>query len=213
MSKDPFIILGVDRETVNQSELEDAYRAKRSIYEEDRFLEGEAGARAARAISEIDQAYRDALDILQSKTEFSGGPATYADVEREIRAKNLNEAQRLLDSISDRDAEWHFLQSVIFYKKGWFAESKVQLETAVNLDPSNPKYRSELNKMNASGARVNYDNNSNRSYGYDSSSEYRRSYSQHRPTEGSCSFCDVCNTLCVLDCCCECMGGDCIPCC
>ena len=212
MSKDPFIILGVDKNSVNQSELYDAYRAKRKIYEEDRFLEGEAGDIAARKISEIDQAYRDALDALNARATFSNGTVTYDEIEKTIRAKDLNEAQRMLDSITARDAEWHFLQSVVFYKKGWFNESRAQLETAVNMDPSNAKYRSELNKMIMNGERVNNDHHysSHRSYGFNS--HENRSYDQHRPVNSD-SCCNVCNTLCAIDCCCECMGGDCIPCC
>ena len=30
---------------------------------------------------------------------------------------------------------------------------------------------------------------------------------------GSCNACDVCQGLVCADCCCECMGGDLIPCC
>lgn len=212
MSKDPFIILGVNRESVNQSELYDAYRIARSKYEEDRFLEGEAGAQAARKISEIDQAYHDALDELQSRTTFSGGGiASFDEVEKAIRAKDLIEAQRLLDTITNHTAEWHYLQSVIYYKKGWFNESKAQLETAVSLDPSNAKYRSELNKMNFNGERVRNDQQySNRSYGY--GYDNHRSYHHSRPV-GDDSCCNLCSTLCAIDCCCECMGGDCIPCC
>ena len=208
MSKDPFITLGVDRNTVNQSELYDAYRAKRAEFEEDRFLEGEAGANAARKISEIDQAYNDALDILTSSNSFSEQNYTLSDVEREIRAKNLIEAQKMLDSISIRDAEWHYLQSVVYYKKGWFDDSKSQLETAVNLDPDNQKYRTELSKMKYNSSRINNDYNSQHSYGYNGN----RSYNHQRPVSGD-GFCNLCSTLCALDCCCECMGGDCIPCC
>lgn len=210
MSKDPFIILGVNKDSVNQSELYDAYRAKRALYEEDRFLEGEAGANAARKISEIDQAYQDALDELNAKTTVSGGEATLEDVRVAIRSKNYNDAQNLLDSIANKDAEWHYLQSVIFYKKGWLNESKAQLEIAVNKDPSNPKYRSELNKMIMNGAKVNNDSGYQRTYGF--SGQENRSYHQNRPTSDM-SCCNVCNTLCAIDCCCECMGGDCIPCC
>ncbi len=210
MSQDPFIILGVDRNTVNQSELHDAYVALRAKYAEDRFLEGEAGANAARKISEIDQAYNDALDILKSTNTFSG-TVSYEEIKKEIRAKNLNEAQRLLDTITTRDAEWHFLQSVIYYKKGWVDESRAQLETAVRLDPGNEKYREELNKMNAN-TRPNYGyNQHNRSYGY--TEQDNRSYHQQRPVNSGDGICNLCSTLCALDCCCECMGGDCIPCC
>ena len=30
---------------------------------------------------------------------------------------------------------------------------------------------------------------------------------------GGCNACDICNVLICADCCCECMGGELIPCC
>lgn len=206
MSKNPFVILGVDENTVTQSELEDAYKRERNKYAEDRFLEGEAGEIATRKISEIDQAYADALEKLKTRATVSDKGTTYTEIEAQIRAKNYNEAQTLLDSVTERDAEWHFLQSVIYYKKGWVTESKLQLERAVSLEPNNPKYKTELDKMNGVGAQQQQHHHS---YHYGQPGA-ERSYSYDRPRA---STCDCCSTLCALDCCCECMGGDLIPCC
>lgn len=212
MSKDPFITLGVDQNTVNQSELYEAYRALRSKYEDDRFLEGEAGEQAARKISEIDQAYNDAYEKLMTKSTVSDGKVSYSEIEAKIRAKAYNDAQTMLDSITDRNAEWHFLQSVVYYKKGWISESLTQLEKAVQLDPNNTRYKSELEKLrlNIQGPQNNYQNQ-HTTYGTGYRAGYDRSYSHSRPTDGG--TCDICTTLCALDCCCECMGGDLITCC
>lgn len=213
MSKDPFVILGVDENTVNQNELYEAYRALRATYEDDRFLEGEAGEFAARKISEIDQAYNDAYEKLVSKSTIINDKVSYTQIENKIREKDYNEAQDMLDSITDRDAEWHFLQSVIYYKKGWISESLTQLEKAVQLDPNNARYKSELEKLrlNVNGPRPNYQNQ-NFNTGYDPGrAGYNRSYQNQRPVDGG--GCDLCSTLCALDCCCECMGGDFIACC
>ncbi len=208
MSKNPFIILGVDEQTVTQSELEEAYKRERAKYEEDRFLEGREGEIAARKVSEIDEAYNEALEKLKTRASFSDKGVNYAEIEAEIRAKNYNEAQSMLDSITVRDAEWHFLQSVIYYKKGWVSESRIQLERAVSLEPNNPKYKSELDKMTSANTNANQQF-ANHSYGYGAQN---RSYSHERPTR-QVDTCDCCSTLCALDCCCECMGGDLIPCC
>lgn len=207
MSKNPFVILGVDENTVTQNELEEAYKAERAKYAEDRFLEGESGEIATRKISEIDEAYREALEKLKTRATVSNNGVSYTEIEAQIRAKNYNEAQSMLDSITVRDAEWHFLQSVIYYKKGWISESKLQLERAVALDPNNSKYKTELDKMNGEGSQQNHQY-SRHSYGYGQGAH--RSYSYDRPQA---STCDCCSTLCALDCCCECMGGDLIPCC
>ena len=213
MSKDPFIILGVDENTVNQNELYDAYRNLRKQYEDDRFLEGEAGENAARKISEIDQAYSDAYEKLISKSTVENGKVSYVEIENKIRQKEYNEAQSMLDSVRDRDAEWHFLQSVIYYKKGWVSESLTQLEKAVQLDPTNQKYKSNLEKLrlNVQGPQRNT-NNTYQNPNFDQSrAGYNRSYQHTRPVDGG--TCDLCSTLCALDCCCECMGGDLITCC
>ena len=76
MSKNPFVILGVDENTVTQSELEDAYKRERNKYAEDRFLEGEAGEIATRKISEIDQAYAGASARLSADSRKSELPVS-----------------------------------------------------------------------------------------------------------------------------------------
>lgn len=44
----------------------------------------------------------------------------------------------------------------------------------------------------------------NNGYGYNNYNTYNA---------GGCNACDICNGLICADCCCECMGGDLIPCC
>ena len=56
MQKDPYLILGL-KDDATQQQVEDAYRALRKEYEEKCFAEGEEGARAARKLTELDQAY------------------------------------------------------------------------------------------------------------------------------------------------------------
>ena len=64
------------------------------------------------------------------------------------------------------------------------------------MDPGNPEYQAALNQaMNQrSGVYGGYNPNMNTNV-------------------GGCNTCDVCNSLICADCCCECMGGDLIPCC
>ena len=51
-----------------------------------------------------------------------------------IKSGELTEAQQKLDDIPVHDGEWHYLQSIVFYKKNWFLESKKQLEYALKAD-------------------------------------------------------------------------------
>ena len=129
----------------------------------------------------------------------------FASVDAFIREKNFGAAQKALDNISERNAEWHFYQSAIYYKQGWVSESKSQLELACNMDPSNAKYRNSLNKLNE---KINSKNVSHQSY-QNTGGGYQRSYSQSdydaRATEDTC--CRTCQTLicinCLCDCCCR----------
>ena len=61
-------------------------------------------------------------------------------MERKQQEGNISGAQNKLDEFSDRNAEWHYLQAVIFYKKNWNNESKKQLEIALSIDSDNKKY-------------------------------------------------------------------------
>lgn len=208
MQKNPFVIFGVDEETVNQNELYTAYREIRAKYAEEMFSEGENGAQAARKVSEIDQAYADAKAILDARVSISGNGNIYAKTEEYIKAGNYDAAQNELDSITDRTAEWNYLQSVIYYKKGWYLDSKKQLEMAISKDPDNQKYKDALTKLemktgsgNTSGENQNTDGTF-------------RSYSGERVSSTrNASACDCCSSLICADCCCECMGGDLIRCC
>ena len=49
-------------------------------------------------------------------------------MEKLIKNGNISAAQSLLDGVNERNAEWHYLQSVIFYKKNWISESEKQLK-------------------------------------------------------------------------------------
>ena len=38
-----------------------------------------------------------------------------------------------------REGEWHYFQSIVYYKREWLTESKKQLESAVECDHGNQK--------------------------------------------------------------------------
>jgi len=209
MSKNPFIILGVDENIVNQNELFEAYRAIRAKYAEERFAEGEKGERAARMVSDIDQAYSDAKAILESKVSIADTGDIYAGIESLIKDGNYEEAQHKLDAISERSAEWNYYQAIVYYQKGWYFEAKKQLEMAVSKDSGNPKYKEKLDKLNE---KIN-GTDSNTAQQTQNTEGTFRSYGGERPRNSSDSACNCCSSLICADCCCECMGGDLIRCC
>lgn len=142
-------ILGVSP-NASYDEIRTAYETLRAKYQEERFLEGERGNYAARMLTSVENAYQDIMSSRNesnSKSTFSAA-FDYSDIDRLIKDDKINEAQQRLDDVDDRNAEWHYLQSVIFYKKNWMSESKKQLEIAMSLDPNNLKYKENYDKLN-----------------------------------------------------------------
>lgn len=145
MIKDSYKILGVD-EYCTDRELSEAYFSLRKKYQEERFLDGDAGNEAARKLTELDAAYEEVSNF--RKEHSSGENASlYKEVDAAIKSDDLAKAQELLDSFNERPAEWHYLQAVVFYRKNWMNESKKQLEIAKNLDPDNEKYKTTYDKL------------------------------------------------------------------
>ena len=203
---DPYKVLQLE-ESATKEQVEESYRRLREQYAEARFQPGEAGAEAAEKLGELERAYQDVLNDLQSKENRQQYGTEYGEIEALIKSGELTEAQQKLDDIPVHDGEWHYLQSIVFYKKNWFLESKKQLEYALKADPENTKYRNSLNKLQqilASNTISPDQLHSKESHTTDGTS-----HGKGIPTcTGNC-----CSDLCIADCCCECMGGDLIPCC
>lgn len=219
MQKNPFVILGINEADANQNDVEQAYSELRKKYQNEMFLDGEAGAEAGRKLDELEQAYKDAKDLLEERNSSTGFGSIYSEVEKLIKNGNLTDAQSKLDLMSVRDGEWHYLQSVIFYKKGWHLESKKQLELAILEDKDNEKYKSALSRLEdvIAGRAPKSDNDGRNNY-TDAGNERPtgnanpyRSYDRRNNSVDT--ACDICNGLICADCCCECMGGDLIRCC
>lgn len=135
------------KEGATIQEVETAYKVLKAKYNEERFLEGEEGNEAAKNLTKLEQAYVEVMESLKEKKDKAGKSVSLEDVERYLKDGRINDAQAKLDDVSDRDAEWHYLQSVVFYKKNWFNESKKQLEIAMEMDPKNFKYSDAYTKL------------------------------------------------------------------
>ena len=125
----PFEFFGLDN-TVDRQTLDNRYNELKAEFKEKRFLEGEEGEQAARNLGYIEVYYEQAVDYI-AKRDVGNNESIYVAVENLIRSGDLAGAQRKLDEISARDGEWHYLQSIIYYKQNWFLESKKQLEFAI----------------------------------------------------------------------------------
>ena len=103
-------------------------------------------------LTKIEVAYREITSARaqSAKTEESENSGkAFEDITALLKEGKINEAQAKLDDFNERSAEWHYLQSVVFYKKNWTNESKKQLEIAMQMDPDCVKYREAYGKLNA----------------------------------------------------------------
>lgn len=124
MPIDPFVILGISKDS-SQSEILEAYKTKRAYYQEHVFDEGDQGAQAARMLGQLDDAYQQAMELSHESATVSGeSESSFDSVRDSIRNKDVEGAQRALDEISYRGAEWHYYQSIVFYEKNWLNEQQ-----------------------------------------------------------------------------------------
>lgn len=136
-------ILGLT-EFATDAEIDQAYNTLKEKYQRERFFEGEVGNEAARQLTKLESAYRE---IKAERSSYNDNKCCFDDVEKLIKDGNISGAQDKLDEYSDRNAEWHYLQAVIFYKKNWINESKKQLEIALSIDSDNKKYLDAYSKL------------------------------------------------------------------
>lgn len=196
-------ILGVS-ETATNEEIKEKYFALREKYLEERFLEGEAGNNAAKKLTEVENAYNEIMSFRAQYSGFESKSQLFNEIDDAIRSGDLRLAQEKLDLFDERNGEWHYYQSVIFYKKNWINESKKQLEIALQCDPDNEKYKNALNKINekiTNSGRVNPNWNQSGNATPESDAEPV----QQMGGEGCLQWCCdmlICNML--LNCCCNC---------
>ena len=207
MDKKLYDILGVS-ETASMEDIKSAYETLKAKYSEERFLEGEQGNIAAKRLTEVEYAYSEILFERKQSANKDDANGLFSEIERLIKENNLHDAQEKLDSFDERSAEWHYYQSVVFYKKNWINESKKQLEIAIQIDGENQKYKDALNKLNERvNSSANMNSNWNKS-GNASGSTGRTVHSGDNPQLGGDSCCQwccdmiMCNML--LNCCCNC---------
>jgi hypothetical protein len=84
---------------------------------------------------------------------------------------------------------------MLCFRRGWMDDASRYFRTAATMDPSNPEYRQAVNYMENAGRQP-----------------FTASNTGVRNVANA-DMCDICSTLMVADCCCECMGGDLIRCC
>ena len=204
--KEFYELLGLT-ENATDEEITARYEELRDKCREDRWLDGEAGNEAAKMLTKLETAYREIMADRKERGKNTDGKAAFEEVAELLRQDKINEAQALLDNFNERDAEWHYLQAVVYYKKNWTNDSKKQLEIAIQMDPDNTKYRSAYGKLNA---KKDYQQQNAHQQNTQSQNPYTSEPDTEQMGGGSvCSDCLTCcyTTLCVnclFNCCCGC---------
>ena len=188
--KDCYKVLGLTEDATSE-EVERAYLSLKEKYSKERFLEGEEGNLAAKNLTKVENAYKEILSKISEENYFEEQSSSISEVESLIIKGDYNGAQNKLDQITSRDAEWHYMQSVIFYKKNWVNESKKQLEIAVSLDPHNSKYSTAYAKLKE---KTEFNENAFRS------NPNQNNYQQNNRQMGGAGTNDCC-TFCATWCC------------
>lgn len=144
--RSPYEVLSIPED----SSFDDAkakYEQLKAVYGEERFLPGEAGAEGAKKLTELE----DAWAVINARHEEKEKEAKYGSgftaVERLVKERDYDGAQSVLDAMTNRNAEWHYYQALVYYKREWMVDCKTHLGEAVRLDPDNKKYRDSLERL------------------------------------------------------------------
>ncbi len=202
---DAYSILGISK-SATQAEIDAAFRSLMEKYSEEKYSGNPLSDLASKKRRELESAYDTIIKErakaqsensneakFQSNTTYSsdGSDPRYSDIRQKIEYGDLNNASRILQSISVRDAQWYYLSGCIALRRGLYNEAYMNFRTATDKDPSNAEYRNAYMRMEQQSG--NY-----RNVGADMQ-------------QAQC--CNCCSNLLIADCCCECLGGDLISCC
>lgn len=198
--KNPYDVLGVPRDASDE-QVKNAYRELARKYHPDNYADNPLSDLAGEKMQEINEAYDSIINERRGRGTskagaYSNSSSSFPEIKSLINSNRLEQAQELLDGVppENRNAEWYFLNGTVLYRRGWFDGAYTSFSTASRMDPGNQEYRRAAENASR-GQSAQY--NPYREYG----------------GGGGCSACDVCQGLICADCCCECMGGDLIPCC
>lgn len=217
---DPYQVLGISQ-NASDEEVKRAYRELARKYHPDKYIDNPLADLAQEKMKAINEAYDTIMKerlsganayrtdsassgTTNDNTDYRSGTSGYRDsrfsrARQMIDAGNLDGAEALLRSINLASAEYYFLTGCIALKRGWYDDARQNLQTAAAMEPNNIEYQSALKKMHGVGD----------AYRSNTFSDTCGSTSCCKDSSG----CDICSGLLALDCCCECMGGDLIPCC
>ncbi|WOC33520.1 MULTISPECIES: J domain-containing protein [Caproicibacterium] len=215
---DPYQVLGVSPNATDD-EVKTAYRNLAKKYHPDNYADSPLADLAGEKMKEVNEAYDTIMSQRKNRTQgnpFGGNPFTgnpyqggyagpqrnaasgFADVRSYILNGRIADAEQILDGVpgESRNGEWYFLKGTILYRQGRLEQAASYLGRACQMEPGNMEYRAAFNQIGSqrSGYYGGYDPMMRN--GNDSMNQ----------------ACDCCGNLICADACCECFGGNLIPC-
>jgi molecular chaperone DnaJ len=203
---DPYKVLGVSPSATDE-EIKQAYRSLAKKYHPDRYKGHDLEDLANERLKEINQAYDTIVkerkaraqggDYGYGSSSYSdsssysgssyGGSTEFADVRSAMQMGDVTRADSMLDSMGNRNAEWHYLKGTVLLRKGWYDGARQHFATAVNMDPGNPEYARAYNTLNQNA------------------SGYGQTFYGGQGYGGSNDACTLCSGLCCAEICCDSM--------
>lgn len=212
MSKDPYQVLGIDR-NASDEEIKRAYKELARKYHPDKYNNNPLAELAEEKMREINEAYDT---LMKGERKTTGGNSAYgnngyggnsyggaygggydnsdASIFMQVRAYinngNIAYADSLLSKVNNHNAEWYFLKGIVFMRQGRVTEGAEYINRAAQMNPSNHEYTrmaQQVNNSNFDYRRASVNNG----YGMD---------------DGMCcgSPCGMCETLLCMNLCCNC---------
>ncbi len=208
MITNPYKILDVSPNASNE-EIKKAYRELSRKYHPDSYVNNPLSELAEEKFKEVQEAYSQ---IMQERENGYSGVNSSANNETDemrmvfnyINVGNYMEALKTLSRIPLRNGRWYYYSAVANAGVGNNVMAFDHARQAVNMEPDNQEYRDFLNHMQSQGQR--YQDNRYGGYGTYGGGGVGGGYGR------GCGTGNLCCDLWCADSCCECMGGDIIPC-